>query len=231
VTVQVVVPFRGGCPHRERAWRWVRARYQEIHPDWEVVEAPAPEGAWCKGAAINPAVEASEAEIVIQADADCWTDGLADGVAAVEAGAGWAIPHLKVWRLSEEATAAVLGGADWEQETRREGGLAQRSYNGLAGGGLVVARRETLLEVPIDERFRGWGGEDEAHSFALNALVGPPWRGTADLYHLWHPPQERLTRRRGSKESWALRNRYAAARGRPDRMRRLLEEAGCLSPA
>ena len=29
VDVDVIVPFRGGCPHRERAWAWVRRRYPQ----------------------------------------------------------------------------------------------------------------------------------------------------------------------------------------------------------
>jgi hypothetical protein len=225
--VQVVVPFRsGGCPHRERAWRWIRERYASFRPEWEVVEGPAPEGAWCKAAAVNPAVEASEAEIVIQGDADCWTDGLADAVAAVEAGAAWAIPHLKVHRLSEEGTAAVLAGEPWKGQP-----LSQRPYVGFAGGGFLVASREALVAAPLDPRFRAWGNEDESHSYCLNALYGPPWRGEAGLYHLWHPSQERLSRRWGSQENRDLRNRYFKARNDPDAMRALLEEARCLLPA
>lgn len=218
--VQVVVPFRGGCPHRERAWQWVRERYATIHPDWEVVEARAPEGEWSKGAAVNPAVEASNAEVVIQADADCWCDRLSEAVAAVEAGASWAVPHLRVRRLSEEGTAAALAGED-----RHKQPLAQRPYGGILGGGFVVARREVLLAAPLDPRFQGWGQDDESHALALDALFGPPWRGKADLWHLWHPPQERMTRRRGSKESWELRGHYFEARNDPEAMGRLLMEA------
>lgn len=226
-SVAVVVPFRGGCPYRERAWEWVRERYAEAHPDWELVEAPAPEGSWCKAAAVSPAVEASDAEIVIQADADIWCDGLERAVYAVICGqADWAVPHQMVHRLSEEGTAVVLAGEPWEAQP-----VAQRPYGGILGGGFVVARREALEAARLDPRFIGWGGEDEAQACALNALYGRPWRGTADLLHLWHPPQERLTRRRGSQESWQLRCRYFAARRDAVAMRELLEEGRCLSPA
>lgn len=220
MSVAVVVPFRGGCPSRERAWRWVRDRYADRHPDWEVVEAGAPGGPWCKAAAVNHAVDEVDAEIVIQADADCWTDGLPEAVAAVESGAPWAIPHTMVYRLTEDATGRVLAGADWRDQP-----LAQRPYRGIAGGGFVVASRDALRAVPLDARFIGWGQDDEAHSIALNALLGPPWRGTAPLIHLWHPPQERMTRRRGSQESWNLRRRYARAKDDPAAMSALIEES------
>lgn len=222
VPVAVVVPFGGNCRYREQAWGWVRERYRAEHPGWAVVEALAPAGEWCKGAALIPAVESCEAEIVIQADADVWCDGLEAAVAAVEAGAGWAVPHKLVHRLSKEGTSAVLAGAAW-----REQPTDQKPYEGILGGGIVVARRDVFRDVPIDSRFEGWGQEDESHALALNALHGDPWRGRADLIHLFHPPQPRDSRRKGSSESWKLRRRYFAARRKPGAIRALLEEGRC----
>lgn len=155
--VAVVVPFRAECSHRQRAWEWIQQRYAERYPDWLVVEASASDGPWCKAAAINPAVEATDAEIVVQADADVWSDGLAEAVTAVEAGAPWAVPHLDVCRLSEEATNAVLAGGNWRDAFSAKGGAAQRPYHGFLGGGIVVARREVMVSAPIDVRFTGWG--------------------------------------------------------------------------
>lgn len=226
MSVAVLIPWRGGDPYRERAWEYVRSFYAEHHPDWQVVEAPAPEGPWRKGAAVNPAVEGSDAEIIVQADADCFTEGLVDAVRAIEDGVGWAVPHALVHRLSAEGTAAVFAGNDWRGQK-----LVQRPYQGFLGGGILVARREVFEAVPLDPRFEGWGSEDESHALALNALFGRPWRGTADLVHLFHPPQERESRRRGSRESWALRRRYFGARRDPAAMRALLEEARCPSTA
>lgn len=218
MSVAVVVPFRGGCPYRDAAWRHLQGLYAERHPDWQLVEAPAPEGPWCKGAAINVAVSDCDAEIVIQADADVWSDGLPAAVEAVREGAPWALPHTLVHRLSEEGTEALLADADWHDQ------LAQEPYKGIEGGGIVVATREVLWAVPIDQRFVLWGQEDECHAIALRTLVGAPMRGCAPLIHLFHPPQERMTRRRGSHESWELRRRYFAASKDPARMAALVEE-------
>lgn len=150
MAVQLIVPFRGDCEHRERNWNWLRSRYET--EGWDVVEALAPDGPWCKAAAVTPAVEASEADIVAVVDADCWLPGLGEAVDAVQAGAPWAIPHLKVNRLTEEASAAVLAGHDFDGQK-----LVQRPYGGIIGGGAVVARREVILSTPLDARFTGWG--------------------------------------------------------------------------
>lgn len=224
MSVAVLVPWRGGCPHREAAWEWVSARYAEHHPGWDLQRCEAPAGPWRKGAAVAPALEASRADIVVLADGDVWTDGLPEAVEAVVSGeAPWVCPHRLVHRLSEESTAAVLAGAGWQELED----FTQRPYEGFLGGGIVVASRETLLKVPIDPRFEAWGQEDESHAFALQALAGNPWRGAPDLVHLFHPPQDHRDRRRGSRENWALRQRYFKARRDPCAMRALIEEAVC----
>ena len=93
------------------------------------------------------------------------------------------------------------------------------------GGGILVARREVLLDVPVDGRFLSWGQEDQAHGIALHCLHGRAWRGDADLIHLWHPPQPRMTRRVGSQAGYELCWRYQAARRDPVSMRELVAEA------
>jgi hypothetical protein len=180
-------------------------------------------GSWCKAAAVNPAVAASRAEIIVVADADVWTDGLPAAVAGVREGeAAWAVPHGFVHRMGAEGTAAVLSGADWRPQE-----LLEEPHWGIEGGGILVACREALLSAPLDYRFVSWGQEDECQAMTLRTLVGEPWRGKADLLHLWHPPQERYTRRRGSPESWELRSRYRAAVDNPVAMAAMIEEGRC----
>lgn len=189
--------------------------------------AEAAEGPWIKAAAVMPAIAASEAEIVVVADADVWCEGLPAAVDAVVAGHPWSVPHRMVRRLNETATAEVLGGRDPASVSDRE--LVQRPYVGIFGGGVVVARRRLLLEVPLDARFIGWGREDNAWGEALQTLAGGPWRAGDPLYHLWHPPQSRPTRAKGNPASEALRKKYLQAFGKPDEMRRLLA-GGALRP-
>lgn len=169
----------------------MKDRYAEAHPDWDVVEAPGPDP-WIKAEAVNPAVAATDAEIVVVADADVWTDGLERAVYAVACGEPWAMPHGIVKRLTEASTAHYTAGA-----TALAADLDRPAYQGLWGGGIVVAPRLTLLDVPMDPRFVGWGGEDVSWAIALHVLAGPGWRGTADLIHLWHPPEPRMSGKYG----------------------------------
>jgi hypothetical protein len=213
-SVEVVVPFRGGCPHREAAWRWCRPRYP-----WPVTEAIGGDP-WVKATVVMPAIAASSAEIIVVADADVWCDGLEAGVRAVRGGALWAVPHSEVVRLTEEGSRAFMAGEPWQQLP-----MVERPRWGFQGGGYVIARRDTLLEIPLDPRFVGWGQEDHSWGIALYALLCPSWRGSEPLIHLWHPSAPRLNRKRGSNESWALYRRYCEARRSLDEMRSLVKEA------
>lgn len=220
--VEVIVPWRGGCPHRDAARSWVTERYAEHHPEWRVrFMSTEDRGPWVKAKAVMPAVRASRADVIVVADADVWTDGLEQAVRAIVCGvAEWAIPHAKVYRLAEAATGAVLAGEAPSEDLE----LAEMPRDGVEGGGLVVSTRATLLDVPLDPRFVGWGQEDSSLGVALHCLAGPPWRGVADLFHLWHPPQQRLDRRWGSFDGKRLHARYVAARENPDAMRALIAE-------
>lgn len=217
----VIIPWRGGDRHRERALHWVRGSYKARLPNVRVHVAQLDDGPWCKARAVMPAVRRAEDGLVIVADADVWTDGLQRAMSAVVCGAAsWAVPHLMVKRLSIDGTDRLLRGGSPQASD-----LDQRPYQGVYGGGIVVAHRKTLLDVPLDPRFTGWGQEDQSWGQALLAIEGPAWRGDADLWHLWHPPPQRMSRIRGSQEGWALRRRYVyASRTGPQAVRDLLKE-------
>jgi hypothetical protein len=204
----VILPFAGDCPHRTEALAFVRRWYARHFPTWPCHVAFGPSDPWCKAQAVMPLVRKCSLQVVIVADADVYCDGLREAVEAVRAGVPWAVPHKRVVRLDAKGT-----------------GHDEPPYEPLIGGGLLVARRDVLRDVPLDSRFRGWGGEDESWGLALRCLFGEPWQGKSDLIHLWHPPQERMTRRIGNEANWQLRRRYRRARGDPAAMRELLQEA------
>ena len=230
MSVSVIIPWRAGCLHREAALAWVLARWHTRCPSWQVQVSVHEGGPWSKGAAVGAAVPLCRGRVVVIADGDVWTDGVADAVAAVEAGeAGWAIPHRQVYRLTHAATAEILAGVEpyAGMPTTRD------PYPGVPSGGVVVQTAEVLEQVPVDPRFHGWGQEDESRGWwALPVLAGPPWVGSGPLWHLWHPPAARLDERRGSQKGMELYLRYqSAGQEPPDRrveaMRALVAEARC----
>lgn len=250
-TVSVLVPWRAS-PEREPLWAYVRAWWAKNHPDWQVVAGACPDGPWVKALAVGDALTRADGDILCVADADVLTPGVGDAVAAVVAGAPWAIPHRRVYRLTPEATTAVLAGGPLPdpvggrrariQPGRRpstlivNAGPVRESHDGLIGGGMVVLTRDLYDRVPLDPRFLGWGQEDSSWGLALLAVAPgpphprthhpqPPYWGREPLWHLHHPPQPRLGKSRavGSMEGLALYHRYRDA-VTPDAMASLLAE-------
>lgn len=221
MNISVILPWRSGDPGRERSLEYVRRRYADEHPSWQVVIGEVdPSLPWAKAAAIRVGLEKATGSLLVLADADVWTDGVARAVDRVKGGvASWAVPHTQVVRLDQRMTTLVLNGQDF-----RPSGLDRRPYTGIVGGGITVIRRELYEEAPLDSRFVGWGHEDEAAGHMWRCLAGQPWRGRAKLWHLWHPAQPKLSPAIGSRESKDLLNRYRSAAYDPRQMRRLIAE-------
>jgi hypothetical protein len=145
------------------------------------------------------------------------------------------MPHHLVHRFSPKATTAILRGADPAGIPRAREYYAQLPYAGYPGGGVTVLARDTYAHIPLDPRFVGWGQEDQSWALALTCLHGTPWRKYRwPLWHLWHPPQQRMSRAVGSEAGRALLGQYRMLRTDPRRMsahlepaRRLARETAC----
>lgn len=217
--VEVIIPFSGRDPDRLLALDYISERMP-----YPMTVSMLHDNAWVKALAVWPAVKRSEADIIVIHDADVWAqDGLQEAVQAVADGHPWSQPHEMVHRLSEGGTQNVLAGASWSNQTLSQ--PAYRASTRCGAGGIMIARRETLLDIILDPRFIGWGQEDVSHDMALTTLAGSPWRGRSKLVHLWHTPQARMSRKAGSQASWDLYSRYCAALNKRDRMLSLIAEA------
>lgn len=219
VPVSVIVPRAGDCPHRERAWAWVKTRLDGL----EVVEGWGDPDLWCKADAVADGLSRASGDVLVIHDADVYSGHLAEVIHAVEAGDyQWGAPHRSVYRLTEQGTQQFFDG-------ERERPLTSECHHAVLGGGIVVVTRAKYEQAPLDPRFVGWGGEDQAWCAALMTIAGKPLILRQPLYHLYHPPQPRMTRKVGNVANDELRGRYIGARLVAKRMRDLIEEGRCHS--
>lgn len=220
----VVIPWQPGCPARARALDWVTTWWARHRPAWQVLVGELPPcRPWSKAEAIAEALPRASGDVLVIADADVILDPPEALTAAVGAldDHPWVVPHLAVFRLTEPATERLLAGETFDPHTME---VTRQPYEGWAGGGITVLHRDTYQDTPLDPRFHGWGCEDASWATALTTLHGQPWRGHADLVHLWHPPAERGDDVYGSPSGHALWSRYQHAAINPAAMRALIEE-------
>jgi hypothetical protein len=159
----VAVPWASWCEHRQAALVWVARQWAGIGHVGIRLGKPNSD-TWCKAEAVANAIADQPGDILVVSDADVWTDGVAEAIQRVRDGAPWVIPHHRVRRLTEAATTDVLAGRPSNEDMPLDPfveGLPGIAYAGVAGGGIVVLRRDVYETCPLDPRFTGWGQEDE----------------------------------------------------------------------
>ncbi len=227
--VSVLVPFAPAGAERDAAWAWNRRRMERMFPTLELcVGAPdrvGHPGEFSRSLALNRAAELATGHVFAVCDADTTYPSAADFSYATGCALNgeWTLPERYI-RLGPRCSSAWMASGfhappptNWERDVEQE-------YP-FANSGVVVLPREAFERVGgFDQRFKGWGGEDDAMRAALEALWSPPTRYGIAL-HLWHPrPLEHTTGARYNAESRVLADRYGAVAGDPEAMLELIAE-------
>lgn len=220
--IAVIVPWLPSDEHRVAAWEWNQLWWGKNFPEWGLVESTSTP--YTKGAAAHAGVKMTDAETLVIADADCFVQQVEEFRALVEqvdqGKSSWVVPHKLVHRLTQAASKQLYDEGRLYAEA-----LQSPRYQGCIGGGMTVLSRKAWgLSGGIDPRFQNWGGEDYSFGYALECLVGPPFRGDLSLIHLWHPVQG--PKQRMSPANSLLMRRYQGARRSVATMRGILAERG-----
>jgi N-terminal domain of galactosyltransferase len=103
-------------------------------------------------------------------------DALPEALAHLRSGYQAAKPYRRLMDLDADETARVTAGEfDWlpARATDAQGREAIGEHLVFAGGLFLIARPTFVRVGGWDERFRGWGGEDDAMSYKLERVRAP----------------------------------------------------------
>lgn len=221
----VLTGIGAGQPERDRNWDFNRQRWWELR--WPVCAGHYHEpGPFSMAVASNRAVKLADAivpdwDVALYVGADFALLDLSRATTAVEvalASGELTIAHSETVMLDEEQTRHVVAG---EPLLRGLGPVFPNPFTG------VSAFPRSLIEAVggFDERFVGWGWEDQAFWASCWAIGGGFSRCDGTAFHLWHPTS------RDEKEdsptyaaNEVLGRRYLAAKRNPDQTRRIIEE-------
>lgn len=196
--ISVIVPWKDtGDIHRRRSWEWLRLRYENLLSysfDVELVYGSNQSEPFSRGGSRNHLVKLSTADTLLIADADTVfnEDQIKDGVGLLEQGAPWVIPYDRgrYYNLTRQASADVVV-KDPKRTIPEPTNSEEWDHKLDSWAGLLLMTRSAFEKVGgYDERFIGWGYEDNAFRAAMDSVVGSHQRTSHYALHLWHPAIE-----------------------------------------
>lgn len=193
--LSIIVPWRNiGDPWRWQSWKWLRQRYERLLPETELVYGSDDSEPFNRSSTRNHLVERSEGDILLIADADTvfHRDQIEVAISKILSGASWVIPYSeqRYYNVTAEETA-LIWASPFESTIPELTDSSQWDHKITSWAGLLLVTRESFDKVGgYDERFQGWGYEDNAFRAALDHRVGPHARVDSYALHLWHPAPE-----------------------------------------
>lgn len=228
MNVVILVPYRPDSGPRDALWRFCRARWERLHPDWPIIEGVSPDGPFNRSAALNDAAHkagAWDVALCIDADVCCDPRAVADAVGLAAASRRVVVAHNERIMLNKQGTDKVLAGFDGPWRVRQ---MVETVYSGPVScvSCAVAIPRAVWEDVGgYDPRFVGWGFEDSAFAIAVGTLRSPFVNLAAETYHLHHPRSPETVKTSPTYRANAARlAAYVDADGDPDAVRALLAE-------
>jgi hypothetical protein len=243
--ISLLVPFHPDTPGRAHVWRWLREYWENELPGAQICIGVDRRRPFSKSTAVNRAARKATGDIFVILDADTYLPGsvvqeAADRIREARAQDKrlWLIPYRHLYRLTKVYSRAILRSnprCPLRVPHPPEPWMIENSSGSTHGhwfGALiqVLPREAWELVGGMDERFRGWGGEDVSFMRAVDTIYSKHKSLDRDVTHLWH---ERIGRH-WDERMWAgqekpkcnegLAIRYLQHVGDPERMHQLVRE-------
>lgn len=226
MNVTVAVPFRhSGCRYRFESFRFISDMITGWIPRAEFVMVDAGGETFDRSKSRNLAMRIAEHDTVVLHDADTFStkENLLRAIRLARSHNGLVLPYNFYGGLSEESSKRVMS----DPETFPPEKERYEETNTESIGGIWVIRKSLWWRAGgMDERFRGWGYEDNAFFAASETMNEPMKRIKGRIHHLHHPRPSNFTRTPEYFHNQHLYHRYRDAQGSRSAMKKILAEEG-----
>ncbi|MDR7078525.1 putative glycosyltransferase involved in capsule biosynthesis [Neobacillus niacini] len=223
--VSIIIPFKNDFGPRTLAFEWIKKFYRAMLPETEICIIETDSNPYNRSEAINNGAKRAKNDIFVIADCDIFYDPqiLLEATKLLNEYA-WVIPFRYVRNLSNNQSIEIFHNEPkWPIETEITD-FEFVDFQPYKGAKLLVVTRENFEKVGgFDDRFIGWGREDECFTFAIDTLCGPSIRLEHTINHCWHP----FVGSAGNpniEQSNQLWWRYATANGNVESIKKIVEE-------
>jgi hypothetical protein len=224
--VSIIIPFQSDYGPRAKAFEWIQQYYARVMPEAEICLGLMDSKEINKSKAVNLAAKKATRDIFVVADADVVYDpNLIEEAIKVLRKGGFVVPFTEVLNVGYDGTKRLRKTKPkWPLDIKSgEYYKSDWVYEGFAGKLFVISRENFEAVGGFDERFIGWGGEDDAFSHAARTICGKLINLEGKVFHLWHPASSYATNPNG-KSNGKLLGRYERASGNKEKMKKLIDE-------
>lgn len=189
--VSLLIPYRAGDPWRDEVWRWMESAWRKHMPRAEICTGDDPaQVPFSRSAAVNAAARKATSDVLVNLDADTWLEprGIRKAASLIRKEGHdheMFVPKARKFHLLEEDSRRLIRrnqpGDFGDAPTR----APHDKFHIPAP--TVMSRRVFEAVNGFDERFIGWGCEDNAFMLALQTLGQRIRTQIGDAYHVWHP--------------------------------------------
>ncbi|MGE6753029.1 galactosyltransferase-related protein [Rossellomorea sp. NPDC071047] len=195
IPFSIIIPFHSKDPYRKNALSVVMNYYKTLFPNTDIIIAYDGNDPYSKSSAINKAVKKAKTEFIAIVDADilCPKYAIFTGLKLLKY-FPLILPFNNVCDLSRPLSEKIYEKPNFSLNTSLLHGKNRHPKKSIPVGGINLIKKTCFMKIKgFDERFKGWGGEDDAFVAACDTICGPHKRLTGDIYHLWHPPKKAKT--------------------------------------
>jgi predicted glycosyltransferase involved in capsule biosynthesis len=193
----IVIPFRAQSERRKEIFEWILSRYKILFSGSQIIVADSdPTKPFSRSQSRNVGVSSVKTEYVLIADADTipFYPFIKLGYESLINGANWVIPYGKkgYFNLKKPYSDKVLS---MSCDSFITPDLFEWDFQLESWAGQILMKTQCFHDVNgYDERFVGWGYEDNSFQKAMDTLVGPFTRIESGwTAHIWHHAAEAET--------------------------------------
>jgi predicted glycosyltransferase involved in capsule biosynthesis len=220
--ISVLIPYKpDGGRERDINFSFVKKRYETRMPDVELVVGEDNSEPFNRSKAINLAAAKATGNLLLLADGDVFFGTkLIDKILAIAGLHPWIVPFSRGYKLTLEGTREVTKTGELQLPSNLVNAGIEKNCDNLGAFMNVISRQAFETIGGMDERFLGWGREDESMAKALDTLVGKHFRMDETIFHLWHPPADCHPHYLARNDEH--RDKYIQAFGNPQAMKELI---------
>lgn len=224
--VSILIPYQADNGVRDKNLKWIKKFYKKNFPKIEICIGISTGEIFNRSQAINLAARQATRDIFVIADGDIFYDPaiIIDSITHLKNDT-WIIPFQKIIRISKHNTKRLRKCKPfWPLECEvTDFETIHTSKSNYLGGINIISRNKFMTVGGFDERFVGWGGEDDAFTCAVNTLCGYYTRLDHTIYHLWHP-RVGYKRNPNRANNLNLRELYYQANEDKEKMMKLISD-------